>query len=75
LEKCKANLVWPADAPPESKAVADQIWQSAAKGPVTVAELFQKCMVCELKVYQVVDELIRSRHLTWSGSAVAAKVA
>ncbi|MEY2504989.1 MAG: hypothetical protein QOG27_1269, partial [Verrucomicrobiota bacterium] len=27
------------------------------------------------KVYQVVEELIRSRHLTWSGSALAAKVA
>ncbi|MFZ1219444.1 MAG: cyclic nucleotide-binding domain-containing protein [Chthoniobacterales bacterium] len=75
LEKCKGSLTWPTNAPPESKAVAEQIWQLAAKGPVTVAGLFHKCMVCEFKVYQVVEELIRSRHLTWSGSALAAKVA
>jgi len=55
--------------------VAEQIWQLAANRPVTVAELFQKCAVCELKVYQVVDELIRSRHFTWSRPAAAAKVA
>lgn len=75
LEKSKTSLAWPADAPAESRAVADQIWQAASRGPVTVSELFQKCVVCELKVYQVVDELIRSRHLTWSRPVVAAKVA
>jgi hypothetical protein len=75
LEKRKTNLVWPPEAPAESKVVAEQIWQLAANGPVTVTELFQKCAVCELKVYQVVDELIRSRHFTWSRPAVAAKVA
>jgi len=75
LLKCKTSLAWPPDAPPDSREVAEQVWQLAASGPVTVSELFHKCMVCELKVYQVVDELIRSRHLTWPGSAVSAKVA
>jgi len=76
LEKCKPSLSWPADAPPDSKAVAEQIWTFSADGPVTAAELFRQCAVCELKVYQVIDELLRSRHFTWSQGAVAnAKVA
>jgi hypothetical protein len=75
LQKCKASLSWPASAPPESKDVAEQIWRLAGDRPVTVSELFHKCAVCELKVYQVVDELIQSRHLAWSGAAVNEKVA
>ena len=75
LQRHKANLSWPAGAPPESKAVAEQIWQLAGKGPVTVMELFHNCAVCELKVYQVVEELIHSRHLAWSNLAADEKVA
>lgn len=75
LERSKATFSWPAGAPPESKAVAEQIWKFLDAGPVTVRSLFQQCSVCELKVYQVVDELIQSRHLTWSGAAANAKVA
>ena len=75
LQRHKANLSWPAGAPPESKAVAEQIWQLAAKGPVTVHALFQHCAVCELKVYQVVDELIQSHHFVWSNLAADEKVA
>lgn len=76
FEQAKASLSWPADAPPDSKAVAEQIWKLAADRPVTVSDLFRQCAVCELKVYQVVDELIRSRHFMLSGAAaVNAKVA
>jgi CRP-like cAMP-binding protein len=75
LQRHKANLSWPAGAPPESKAVAEQIWQLAAKGPVTVPDLFHHCAVCELKVYQVVEELVQSHHFVWSDLAAAAKVA
>jgi len=75
LHRSKANLSWPAGAPPESLAVAEQIWQFAAAGPVTVSALFQHCAVCELKVYQVVDELIQSHHFVWSHLATNSKVA
>jgi CRP-like cAMP-binding protein len=75
VQRNKANLAWPAKAPPESLAVAEQIWKFAAKGPVTVDELFRHCALCELKIYQVIDELIQSRHFVWSHEAAAAKVA
>jgi CRP-like cAMP-binding protein len=75
LQRNKANLSWPAGAPPESKAVAEQIWELAAKGPITVLELFHHCAVCELKVYQVVEELVQSHHFVWSSLAADEKVA
>jgi hypothetical protein len=75
LQRHKANLSWPAGAPPESKAVAEQIWELAAKGPVTVLELFHHCAVCELKVYQVVEELVHSHHFAWSNLVADEKVA
>lgn len=75
LQRHKKNLTWPAEAPPESQSVAEQIWQFAASGPVTVPALFQHCAVCELKVYQVVDELIQSRHFVWSHLAANEMVA
>jgi CRP/FNR family cyclic AMP-dependent transcriptional regulator len=75
LERNKANLSWPADAPPDSLTVAEQVWNFAEKGPVTVDQIFKHCSVCELKIYQVVDELVRSRHFVWSHEATTAKVA
>ena len=75
LERIKANLTWPAGAPPESLTVAQQVWEFAARGPVTIEELFRHCAVCELKICQVIDELIQSRHLGWSAYAGAEKVA
>jgi CRP-like cAMP-binding protein len=75
LQRTKGALVWPSTAAPDLEPVAEQIWNFAARGPVTVAALFQHCCVCELKIYQVVDELVQSRHLTWSHDAATAKVA
>ena len=75
LQRRKAALSWPPAAPRESQAVAQQIWQFAATGPVRISALFQHCAVCELKIYQVVEELIQTQHLTWSHAAADEKVA
>jgi CRP-like cAMP-binding protein len=75
LHRQKNNLVWPAVAPPDLQPVAEQVWQLASAGPVTLAALFRHCSVCELKIYQVVDELIQSHHFAWSGASEREKVA
>jgi CRP-like cAMP-binding protein len=75
LLRNKATLTWPSSAPPDSLVVAEQIWNLAGKGAVTPTALFQHCAVCELKVYQVIDELLRSRQFIWSTDATSAKVA
>jgi CRP-like cAMP-binding protein len=75
LERGKENLIWPTTAAPELKSLAEQIWAFAAKGPVTTKALFRHCTVCELKICQVVDELVRSRHFVWSAPVANARVA
>jgi hypothetical protein len=75
LQRSKTNLAWPAAAPPELEPVAEQIWRFIAGGPATISALFQHCSVCELKICQVVDELIQSHHLVWSRIAADEKVA
>jgi len=75
VQRNKAKLTWPAGAPAESLAVAEQIWKFAENGPVTIDQLFRHCALCELKIYQVIDELIQSRHFVWSHEVASAKVA
>ncbi len=75
LQRNKTDFAWPASATPELLTIAAQVWQLAATRPVTVDELFRRCAVCEFKIYQVVDELLRSRHFIWSHEALNARVA
>lgn len=75
LQRNKTSLAWPAGAPPESLEVAEQVWNFAEREPVTVEQIFRQCAVCELKIYQIVDELLQSRHFIWSHQATDAKVA
>jgi CRP-like cAMP-binding protein len=75
LQQAKPALAWPASAAPELEAVAVQIWKFLGRGPADIPTLFRYCAVCELKVYEVVDELLGSRQLAWSHNSGAAKVA
>ena len=69
LRRHKANLSWPAGAPPESKAVAEQIWELAAKGPVTVLEL--PCQF--IPHHDNADHLLSQFGLDPAGIATAAR--
>ena len=75
LHRQRNNLVWPVVAPPDLQPVAEQVWQLAAKGLVTLDTLFRNCSVCESKIYRVVDELIQSRHFARSTAPLQEKVA
>ena len=75
LHRQRTHLVWPVVAPPDLQSVAEQVWQQAASGPVTLSGLFRHCSVCELKIYRVVDELIQSHHFAWTSAALTEKVA
>ncbi len=74
VQRARSALSWPASAPPELQPVAEQIWKFVGAGPRTVPAIFRHCTVCELKVYQIVNELIETRQLVWS-HAVHEKVA
>src|SRR6266404_10004786 len=75
LQRAKSELTWPAAAAPELQPVAAQIWQFLGRGPATIPALFLHCSVCEMKIYEIVNELLESRQLLWSQEASAAKVA
>ncbi|MEY2563806.1 MAG: hypothetical protein QOH88_1999 [Verrucomicrobiota bacterium] len=75
LRRRKLNLAWPAAASPELRPIAEQIWPLAYNAPVTLGGLFRSGTVCELKIYQVVDELLRTEHFEWASGELAHKVA
>lgn len=75
VHRTKAALVWSAAAAPELEPVAAQVWEFLGHGPADISALYRHCAVCELKIYQVVDELLGSRQFAWSHNSAAAKVA
>lgn len=75
LHRRKSSLSWPSIASPELQPIAEQVWPLAYKAPVTLAGLFRSCTVCELKIYQVMDELVQSKHFEWACGGFVHKVA
>jgi CRP-like cAMP-binding protein len=72
VQRQKLNFDWPATAAADLQPLAEQIWQLAYSTPMTLSSLFQKCSVCQLKIYQVVSTLIQSGHFSWASSGVEA---
>ena len=60
LLRRKLNFAWPIDANPELQPVAEQIWQLAYTTPLSLSTLYQKCSVCELKILEVIDQLVKT---------------
>lgn len=56
-------LRWNGSAPEHLTQLANKIWEVLSRRPVTLNELYRQCSACELKVYQVVHELIESKQL------------
>ena len=65
VQRQKLNFDWPADASAELRPIAEQIWQVAYSAPTELTSLYRKCSVCEFKIYQIVNTLIRSEHFQW----------
>ena len=42
--------------------VAEEIWQLAYNRELTLAELHGRSAFCDLKIYRVVDEMVRTGH-------------
>jgi len=63
LERITLRFTWDHHAPPELQPIAERIWRIAEFKKQTATELFQQNAVCELKIYQAVQELMRSGHL------------
>jgi CRP-like cAMP-binding protein len=66
LRRRQSNLAWPAKASVDLKPVAEEIWRIVFSGPITLSSLVRRCSFSELKVYEVVNELVESEHLDLS---------
>ena len=57
----KLNFAWPVEGSIRNcKPIAEQIWQLAYTTPLALSTLYQKCSVCELKIFQVIDQLVKT---------------
>ncbi|HEY3664324.1 MAG TPA: cyclic nucleotide-binding domain-containing protein [Chthoniobacterales bacterium] len=60
LKRQKLNLEWEHPDLQDLRAVAEEIWQLAYNHELTLAELHSQSRYCDLKIYRVVDEMLRS---------------
>jgi hypothetical protein len=63
LLRQQGNLIWDDPALSELQPVAEAVWEAAYTRPIELGDLYQECHFCELKIYQVVDELVRTQQV------------
>lgn len=75
LLRRRLNFTWPDDADPELKTAAEHVWQLIYAAPLPASALYNRSGVCELKIYQALDVLIRSGQCELCAEPAAEKVA
>jgi CRP-like cAMP-binding protein len=60
------ELDWSGRSPEELREVAQHVLKVLSRDAHTMAGLYRKCSVCELKLYQVVTELLRSEQVSFA---------
>jgi CRP-like cAMP-binding protein len=63
LLRKQLNLSWENPELEELRPVAEAIWQLAYSQQIALGDLYREGNFCELKIYQVVDELVRSEQI------------
>lgn len=63
-----------ADVAPELFPVAEEVWRRLFGRRMSLADLCQHLFVCEMKIYQAVDALVRSGHASLSAVAPLAEM-
>ena len=62
----RPDLHWNGGAPKELQPVANRVWDLVQCKPLGINEVYRQCTVCELKIYQVVNHLLREEQLAFS---------
>jgi CRP-like cAMP-binding protein len=62
----KPDLHWNGGAPEALRPVADRVWDLLNRKPLSIGEVFQQCSVCELKIYQVVNQLLSEEQVAFN---------
>jgi hypothetical protein len=61
-----STLQWSGAAPEVLRPVANRIWDLVTAKPQSIGDVYRQCSVCELKIYQVVNELLSSELVTFA---------
>ena len=75
LERRTRNLEFSDEVSPEIRSVMQQIWRLPFKVDAPLDTLFPQLAVCELKIYEAVQELVKTGQMILSPMTLAAKVA
>ena len=60
LKRQQLNLTWNNPEFESLRGVAEEIWQLAYNDELTLAELHNRTAFCDLKIYQAVDQMVRT---------------
>jgi CRP-like cAMP-binding protein len=66
-----SDLDWNSTEPEYLRSVANQVWEIVSRRPTTIDDLYRQCSVCELKLYQVVNQLLSSGHISFNSPPAA----
>lgn len=66
LTACTSELSWNSGAPNDLRELAQKVFEVVACGAQTIADLYRKCSVCELRLYQAVTELLDSGQISFT---------
>ncbi len=64
LRRKQANLSWEKEDLAELRPTAEAIWELAYSRPIALRDLSRECKYCDLKIYQAVDEMVRTELFT-----------
>lgn len=62
----KPDLHWNGGAPEALRPIAHHVWDLVTREPLSIGEVYQQCSVCELKIYQVVNQLLRQEQVAFN---------
>jgi len=65
LTPTKPDLQWNGENRDELRPLANRIWELVSRRPASVRDLYRQCSVCELKIYQVVNELLTGKQVAF----------
>ncbi len=60
LKRKQLNFAWLVTDHDHLRPLAETIWQIAYSKPVSLGKLCQRCGVCSLKIYRVVEEMVNA---------------
>jgi len=60
LKRQQLNFAWPEGEAESLRPAAEEIWQIVYNEPMSLIELYGRCNVCALRIYQAVGRMLRA---------------